>query len=170
MTRRGRNGGGEASKRAASVVIWRAGGPRLLAVRRPPDDQELPGLWGLPAATLRSGEAFADAAERVGPEKLGVRLSVGEMLREGEAVRRDHRLRMRLFEAAIAAGEPAVPQDIPGVTQYVDWAWARPARLREAARRGSLCCRLCLASLEGRYGGVSPSGGGSRPGTRGSSS
>lgn len=134
-------------KRSVSVVIRSPDGTRLLAVRRPPDDEELPGAWGLPAATLREDEDYPEAAGRIGPEKLGVRLAVGRMLRQGEAEREAYRLRMRLFEAEVAAGEPAVPQDVPGVTQYVEWDWSPPERLEAAARRGSLCSRLCLAHL-----------------------
>lgn len=157
-------------KRSVSVLVWSAGGGRLLAVRRPPNDEDLPGVWGLPAASLRSGEDWADAAERVGPEKLGVDLSLGAVLREGRAERPTRRLRMRLFEAEIAAGSPHVPQDVEGVTQYVDWAWAPPGRLREAARAGSLCSRLCLDYLEGAENGISSSGRGSPRDTRGNSS
>lgn len=139
-------------KRSVSVLVRGRDGSRLLAVRRPEDDEELPGAWGLPAASLRADEAWADAAARIGPEKLGVGLEVGDVLREGEADREGGRLRMRLYGAEIAAGEPEVPQDAHGVTQYVDWAWARPARLRASARRGSLCSRLCLDHLADRAG------------------
>lgn len=138
---------GEPLKRSVSVVVWSGDGDRLLAVRRPPDDEELPGAWGLPAASLRGDEGWRDAARRVGPEKLGVELEVGARLREGEARRADHLLRMRLFEARIVEGRPSVPRDDPRVTQYVEWAWAAPDRLREAAERGSLCSRLCLDHL-----------------------
>lgn len=142
--------GGADEKRSVSVLVEGPHGSRLLAVRRPEDDEELPGAWGLPAASLRGDEGWAEAAARIGPEKLGVDLDVGEVLREGEAAREAYRLRMRLFGASIAAGEPEVPQDAPGVTQYVDWTWARPDRLRDSARRGSLCSRLCLGHLEER--------------------
>lgn len=139
-----------AVKRSVSVVVRSPDGSRLLAVRRPDDDEELPGLWGLPAASLRAGEGWTDAAARVGPEKLGVDLAVGEALREGEADRGGYRLRMWLFGAEVLSGEPEVPQAAPGVTQYAEWAWAPPARLREAAEQGSLCSRLCLEHLEDR--------------------
>lgn len=139
-----------AGKRAVSVLVEGPGGSRLLAVRRPEDDEDLPGAWGLPAASLRGDESWAEAAARIGPEKLGVVLDVGDVLREGEADRVGYRLRMRLYGASVAAGEPEVPQDATGVTQYVEWAWARPDRLRGSARRGSLCSRLCLEHLEER--------------------
>lgn len=144
--------GGDALKRSVSVLVGSPDGTGLLAVRRPEDDEELPGVWGLPAATLRDGESWRKAAERVGREKLGVRLEPGEVVREGEAPREDYRLRMRLFEAEITEGEPEVPQPAEGVTQYVDWTWAPPERLRPAAVRGSLCSRLCLEHLEAESG------------------
>jgi ADP-ribose pyrophosphatase YjhB (NUDIX family) len=145
-------GEGAAGKRAVSVLVEGPGGSRLLAVRRPEDDDELPGAWGLPAASLRGDEGWAEAAARIGPEKLGVDLDVGDVLREGEADRDGYRLGMRLYGASVAAGEPEVPQDATGVTQYVEWAWARPDRLRDSARRGSLCSRLCLEHVEAGNG------------------
>ena len=44
----------------------------LLLVRRPDDDDDLPGVWGLPAASLAEGESEEDAVRRAGREKLGV--------------------------------------------------------------------------------------------------
>lgn len=144
--------GGADGKRSVSVLVEGPHGSRVLAVRRPEDDEELPGAWGLPAASLRGEESWAEAAARIGPEKLGVALEVGDVLRQGVADREGRRLRMRLYRAEVAAGEPEVPQDAPDVTQYVEWAWAPPARLRPSARRGSLCSRLCLEHLEERAG------------------
>lgn len=141
-------------KRAVSFVVLReaqdGSGPRLLAVRRPPDDEDLPGAWGLPAASLRSDETWEEAVARAGRGKLGVELEAGEALREGELDREAYRLRMRLYRAEILAGEPDVDQPAEGVTRYVAWAWSRPARLGAAAARGSLCSRLCLDWLGGR--------------------
>jgi ADP-ribose pyrophosphatase YjhB (NUDIX family) len=121
--------------------------PRVLAVRRPPDDEELPGIWGLPAATLREGESWEAAVGRAGFEKLGVTLEpVGE-LGEGTQERPAYKLHMKLYEARIAEGEPEVPQAVRGVTQYAAWEWAAPSELVEGARRGSVCCRLYLWEL-----------------------
>lgn len=138
-------------KRSVAFVVVRASDgpadPGVLAVRRPPDDEELPDAWGLPAASLREGEGWEEAVRRAGREKLGVELAVGEMLREGEAERDAYRLRMRLYRAEIREGEPDVDQPARGVTRYVDRAWSPPERLRPAASRGSLCSRLCLEWL-----------------------
>lgn len=130
---------------AGGPAPWAAPAGPVLAVRRPPDDEDLPGAWGLPAASLREGESWEDAVRRAGREKLGVRLRPGPLLREGQLEREAYVLHMRLYGAEIAAGEPEVPQEEGGVTQYTAWAWAPVERLRPAARLGSLCSRLCLA-------------------------
>lgn len=133
------------TKRAVSFAVHRGGGrERVLAVLRPEDDDELPGHWGLPAASLREGEGWEDAVLRTGPEKLGVELGVGPQMNEGRAERDGRALRMRLYDARITEGRPEVPQPAGGVTQYDEWEWAPPERLEEAAAAGSLCSALYL--------------------------
>lgn len=133
-------------RRAVALAIRRLGDPReVLTVRRPPDDAELPNLWGLPAGRLRHDESWEDAVRRSGREKLGVRLDIDRELRRGTTERGEYALEMRLFEVTIAQGRPTVPQPYPEVTQYVDWRWARADALTPAAERGSLCSRLYLA-------------------------
>ncbi len=123
----------------------------LLVVRRPPEDDRLPNVWGLPAATLRVGESYEDAAVRAGQEKLGVKIRIVGEIAEGTADRGDHILHMKEFEVEIAEGTPSVPQSIAqpigGVTQYVACKWGEPNDLIEATRKGSLCCRLYLSSI-----------------------
>lgn len=139
-------------KRSVSFVVLRRrdgeAEPELLTVRRPPDDEDLPDAWGLPAATLEAGETWEESVRRAGREKLGVELDVDGLLREGELERDAYTLRMRLYRAEIREGEPDVDQPAEGVTRYVDWSWSPPERLAPAAARGSLCSRLCLAWLE----------------------
>ena len=119
----------------------------LLAVRRPQDDAELPGLWGLPAATLREDETVEDAARRIGETKLGVDVEPGEVEAQGAQQRPSYLLEMALLAATLRD-----PDDRPRLlapsgcsTAYVDWRWAHPDALAEAARRGSLCCQLLLS-------------------------
>jgi hypothetical protein len=107
----------------------------LLLVRRPEGDERLPGVWGLPAASLAEGESETDAVRRAGREKLGVQVrAVRPLGREGE---------MTDWEAEIVAGRPSVPQDGPN-TQYAELRWGDPGELVPAARRGSLCSRALL--------------------------
>jgi len=134
-------------KESVSVAVFRGGRSEVLAVLRPPDDEDLPDVWGLPAASLRGDESRRDAAARAGREKLGVELGALELLQMGEADRRDYRLRMSLFSAEIVEGSPEPRRGLEDVTRYVACAWTDPSRLREAARKGSLCSRLCLREL-----------------------
>jgi 8-oxo-dGTP diphosphatase len=120
-------------KRSISLVI--EGPEGLLLVRRPEDDESLPGVWGLPAASLADGESEQDAVRRAGREKLGVEVAplrpVGS---EG---------RMTDWEARIVAGTPSAPQPGPN-TQYTELRWGKPLDLVPAAREGSLCSRALL--------------------------
>jgi ADP-ribose pyrophosphatase YjhB (NUDIX family) len=127
-------------KLSVSLVIEGPGG--VLLVRRPEDDVSLPGVWGLPAASLREGESERDALLRAGRDKLGVDVEPLEPL----ATERTTAHEMRDWAARIAAGEPRVPQAAGG-TQYVEWRWGDPAELEPAARAGSLCARALLRSL-----------------------
>ena len=139
------------TKRSVSVAIF-DDAHRVLIVQRPPDDEDLPNAWGLPAASLRAGESWEDAVRRAGREKLGVDLEVARELRRGSIERKAYKLEMRLYEADIALGKPAVPQSDDRVTQYQQWKWGTPTDLMPAAEQGSLCCRLFLSfSLDRRF-------------------
>ena len=135
------------TRRSISFVVRHASAPELaLAVRRPPDDVDLPNAWGLPAGSLRGDESWEDAVRRAGREKLGVELDVGEVLEEGTLERAGYTLHMRLYAARIASGTPSVPQEVAGVTQYSALDWLPSGRFVPAAQAGSLCCRLYLKS------------------------
>jgi hypothetical protein len=107
----------------------------LLLVRRPEDDEDLPGVWGLPAVSLAPGESEEEAVRRAGRDKLGV---------EVEPVKRVGREQsMTDWVARIVSGRPAVPQPGPH-TQYAELRFGEPSELVPAAREGSLCCRVLL--------------------------
>jgi ADP-ribose pyrophosphatase YjhB (NUDIX family) len=149
-----------AVKRSVAVVVHAPGEPeRILAVKRPPDDEDLPDAWGLPAASPRPDESWVQAVLRTGRDKLGVRLGGIRFMRMGEASRPGLLLHMRLYRAEIEEGQPRVPGPVEGVTQYVDLAWCSPRRLVPAARRGSLCSRLFLEVLGRSWRGEEESGG-----------
>jgi 8-oxo-dGTP pyrophosphatase MutT (NUDIX family) len=107
----------------------------LLLVRRPEGDESLPGVWGLPAASLGPGESEEDAVRRAGREKLGVDV------RPAHPIGREDT--MTDWAAEIVAGAPSVPHDGPN-TQYTELRWADPRELAPAARQGSLCSRVLL--------------------------
>ena len=123
-------------KRSISLVIEGAEG--ILLVRRPDDDESLPGVWGLPAASLRDGESERDAVLRAGREKLGVEVEPLAPLGSEDW--------MTDWSVRVVAGEPSVPQPDDG-TQYVGLRWGEPAELAPAARAGSLCARALLRSV-----------------------
>lgn len=133
---------------SVAVVIRRAD-EAFLVTRRPDDpDDPLAGVWGFPAVTRRPGEDERSAAERIGPLKLGVTLSVGVRLGERAGDRGDHLLRLADYAAVIADGTPVVPQADDSVTQYVACQFTDdPALLVPAARRGSLCSQIFLESI-----------------------
>jgi 8-oxo-dGTP pyrophosphatase MutT (NUDIX family) len=107
----------------------------VLLVRRPDDDDDLPGVWGLPAASLGPGESEEDAVRRAGREKLGIEvLPLQPIGTDGG---------MTDWEARVVAGRPAVPQPGPN-TQYAELRWGDARDLVPAARRGSLCSRVLL--------------------------
>ena len=135
-------------KHSVSLVIEGPGG--LLLVRRPEEDESLPGEWGLPAATLRPGEREEDAVRRAGRDKLGVEVRLVRALGEESGERSAYRILMRDWAVEIAAGEPVVPQRGEG-TQYQSLRWGEVEELVPAARHGSLCARVLL-----RERGIAP--------------
>ena len=136
-------------REVVAIVVRRSDRPdHILAVQRPDDDEDLPGVWGLPAGRRQADENVMQAARRAGREKLGVELEVGKELAQGRAERPAYSLVMHLIEASIRAGEPSVPQPFPGITQYQAWRWAEADLFEPGAGKGSLCCRLFLGQLE----------------------
>ena len=107
----------------------------LLLVRRPDDDEDLPGVWGLPAVSLAPGESEEEAVMRAGRDKLGVEVDpVGPVGSEET---------MTDWGARIRSGRPTVPQPGPH-TQYTELRYGDPSELVPAAREGSLCCQVLL--------------------------
>ena len=141
-------------KRSVSLVIERHDG--VLLVRRPEDDESLPGEWGLPAATLRPGEDEEDAVRRAGRDKLGVEVRPLRALGEASGERPAYRILMRDWEVEIAAGEPAVPQPGEG-TQYERWRWGDPAEL-VAGRAARVALRAGAAARARNRAGLGSSG------------
>ena len=116
-----------------SVAVMVLNGDQILAIRRPQDDDELPGVWGLPAGTYRTGETISDVIGRIGRDKLGVQLTSIRKIASGAQDRPAYRLEMELWEASIA-----------GTPNYPEWQWASLDLLRPGAASGSLCCGLAI--------------------------
>ena len=133
------------TKRAVAAAVRREDG-LVLAVRRPDEPgEELPGVWGLPAVTLREGESPEDGVRRLGREKRGVDLTPKYSLAEGEQRRDGYVLHMSVFAASMK-GQPRLPPRTGenAATLYEAIDWLEASALRPAAAAGSLCCKLFL--------------------------
>lgn len=136
------------TKNAVSYVIYNKDRSKVLGVLRPPDDKELPNVWGLPATLLRDGESFEEAVLRAGKQKIGVELKIKKVIGEDDIEREDYVLHMRDYEVEIAQGEPKAPQPYQDGTQYQACRWVDPSELREAAGKGSLCTQIYLSHIK----------------------
>lgn len=138
------------TKQAVALVLHPPGDRRRLLLVQRPDvpGEELPGVWGLPAASLGPGETEEQAARRVGWQKLGCGVRLLRVLGRGTGDRLGYRLRMTVYEAETEL--PAIQLPAPGVdgaTYYVAWRWGCLHDLHEAVARGSLCARVALHAL-----------------------
>jgi hypothetical protein len=118
-------------KHSLAVMVFK--GNQVLTVRRPNDDDELPGIWGLPAGTFRPNESVTDVIHRIGQQKLGVKLTPRRKLGSGSQSRPMYELQMELWEASME-----------GVPTYLEWQWGPVDWLISGARAGSLCCELAI--------------------------
>ena len=120
-----------AVKHSVAVMIMQ--GDHILAIRRPEDDDELPGVWGLPAGTIRGTETVKDVITRIGRDKLGVKLTPVRRVAAGTQDRAKYRLEMELWEVSME-----------GTPTYADWKWGALDLLGAGMAAGSLCCELAL--------------------------
>jgi hypothetical protein len=119
-----------------SIAVVVRDGNQVLAIRRPDDDDELPGIWGLPAGTFRDSETLDDLIRRIGSDKLGVSFRPLRKLAEGAHDRERYRLEMELWEAAMTG--------TPDIAGRIQWKWTSFDGLKHGSEQGSLCCRLAL--------------------------
>jgi ADP-ribose pyrophosphatase YjhB (NUDIX family) len=136
-------------RRAVAAAIRRDG--LVLAVRRPDEPgEELGGVWGLPAVTLGEDETPEEGVRRIGREKLGATIEPDRGIGTGAQQRDTYSLEMTVYEASLG-GEPQLPdrKERADTTLYEAIEWLPVASFREAAQRGSLCCRLFLDAERG---------------------
>jgi ADP-ribose pyrophosphatase YjhB (NUDIX family) len=124
-------------KHSIAVVISKD--DSILTIRRPDDDDELPGIWGLPAGTCRGDETVQEVIRRIGREKLGVELTSERRLASGNQERSSYLLYMELWEASMT-----------GTPNHPNWRWAAADFLRPGAAAGSFCCELALKTKKPR--------------------
>ncbi len=136
-------------KYSVALVIENDSG-EVLAIQRPADDEDDLTSWGLPAASkISPDETWEYAAMRVGKEKLGVDIDLGELIGEREAERKTYFLTLRDYRARIVSGAPDVNQtSTHGGSVYRDWKWVSDFDLFiQTARKGSLCTQLFLENV-----------------------
>src|SRR5438093_7568443 len=133
-----------------SVAVMIFNGDKVLSVRRPDDDDELPGVWGLPAGTLRPSETIKDLIGRIGRDKLGVDLTLVRKVASGRQMRRLYLLQMELWEAFMAGSPFSLRLRPTGLALrgHPNWRWAAIDRSEEHTSElqslTNLVCRLLL--------------------------
>lgn len=118
---------------------------KFVAVKRPEDDEDLPGVWGLPAGSVKEDESFEEACINRAKEKLKVDVKILKFIGRGNIDRGGYILHGEEFLVEIVSGELDVSRCEKG-TKYADWKWALPEELKEASSKGSLCSSIYLES------------------------
>jgi ADP-ribose pyrophosphatase YjhB (NUDIX family) len=138
-------------KCAIAFVIYNKDRSKFLMVQRPPDDESLPNVWGLPSMFARDNETFEECVIRAGSDKLGVELKPKKFIGRSDMERENFILHMEEYEAEIISGEPQVPQQVEGMTQFQQWKWGVGSDLKDAASKGSLCSQIYLTSVNDKW-------------------
>ena len=122
-------------KRSVATLVRK--GDAFLFTRRPDNDDELPGVWGLPAGSYRGSESLEELILRIGRDKLGVSLRPIRKLASGRQARERYILEMELWET-----------EMSGAPRHPEWRWGTAPDLEPGAVQGSFCCRLALDALK----------------------
>jgi 8-oxo-dGTP pyrophosphatase MutT (NUDIX family) len=135
------------TKYSVSVIVRSGHRPdEFLIVRRPSDDSDLPGVWGLPATTMRDDESPEEAARRACQEKLGCSAEPIRFVGAMHQVRDAYNLLLMDIEVILTgSAQPDVSQATTRSTKYIDQCWTpRPEDLQPAADAGSCCASIFL--------------------------
>lgn len=136
------------SKESVSLVIVDDNDNFLVVKRANDPDDDLAGMWGFPAASLREGETLEKVALRVGKQKLGVDVELGEKIGDSTHDRANYTIHLTDFKARIIKGIPKAPQADLSVSQYDSCKFTNdPTILFAAARKGSQCTQIFLKSI-----------------------
>jgi len=118
----------------------------FLVVKRPDDDPDLGGHWGLPAASMREGELPEQAAQRVCREKLGCEATAVRFMGLMYQKRNSYDIFLMDVEMILNDGQTAdVHKAHTENTAYVDQKWTTdPMDLMTSAKGGSCCSSIFL--------------------------
>ncbi len=134
-------------KKAVALAIYESSEKSsILSVLRPEDDEDHPGVWGMPATSLNDGESWEEAVRRAAREKLNVEIESIELLSEGKQSRDDYDITLRNYQAEIKGNQtPDVQEASTTGTKYEEWDWKPVNQMKEAATEtASLCTTLIL--------------------------
>lgn len=132
-------------KYVVAVILLNKNG-EYLAVKRPDDDPDLRGAWGLPAATMKDGELPEQAAARVCKEKLNC---IAEPIRFlGIMFQKRNSYDIFLMDVEMQLDEtkqPDVSEAQSEHTVYTEQMWTDdPQVMLPAAQHGSCCSSIFL--------------------------
>jgi len=120
----------------------------ILVVKRPEDDDKLPGVWGLPAISLVKNELPEAAVRRLGREKLDVEIEPIETIGIKYEDKAGYQLILLEIKCKLLFGKPDVWRAETKATKYVDQRWTEDySILQKAADMGSLCSQIFLDSV-----------------------
>ena len=131
----------------AAVVVNPKNSAEILAIKRPPNDDGLPNVWGLPAVTPKDGELPEAAVKRLGTEKLATDIEPVAYVGIKRADRGTYELILMDITVRLIGVEPSVKDATTTGTKYVDQQWTSNYSLfKDAAAKGSLCSQIFLQS------------------------
>ncbi len=119
---------------------------RFLTVKRPDDDPDLRGSWGLPAVTLTQGELLESGAERVCREKLRCNAVATRFVGAMFQKRNSYDIFLVDIEMIVVGDQnPDCTTSDTTHTKYVRQKWTTdPLTLMRSAKRGSCCSSIFL--------------------------
>ncbi len=124
----------------------------FLIVKRPPEDEDLPNVYGLPAGTIKNGELPEQAVIRIGKEKLNTEIKPSKFVGSKYIDRGSYILILMDIEANLLGKAPNVADAVTTNTKYVDQMWTSDyTKLVEAASKGSLCTQIILDTVGMSY-------------------
>lgn len=122
------------SKDVVSLVIFRdSSREEFLSVKRPEDDENRPGEWGLPSTTVKEDEDWKDAVRRAGRKKLGADVTIGKLMSEGGQARDGYNVKLRNYLVEADTEDINIDKEDAEGTNYEKWSWRPPNAFRDDA-------------------------------------
>jgi len=124
-------------KNAVSVIIRNSKGETLFALRNK-NEKSFPLVWSLPSHFVKDDETFEQTIERIGIDKLNIKLRAVKLINEGKSERQYFIMFMHDYLAEIIAGTPQIVANDP----YEEIKWEKPEKQLPSMKIMGDCCRL----------------------------